>query len=98
MSLGTAIAGSLGRYGEEEVQTNGHVDPQKVLDFVPPVYGMVLKDAEKWHPGLKEEVKDKETGEVQEKPVDFEKYCSAPSGVPLRCLPAVSAMIPRNRQ
>jgi hypothetical protein len=35
---------------------------------------MVLKDAEKWHPGLKEEVKDKETGETQVKPVDFEKY------------------------
>ena len=36
--------------------------------------GWCLKDAEKWHPGLKEEVKDKGTGEAQEKPVDFEKY------------------------
>ncbi len=33
-----------------------------------------MKDAAKWHPGLKEEVKDKKTGEVQEKPIDFDKY------------------------
>ncbi len=73
--MGHAIAGSLGRYGEQEVQTDtGDVDPRKVQDYVPLVYGLVLKDAEKWRPGMTETVKDKETGEAHEKPINFETH------------------------
>ena len=72
--MGHAIAGSLGRYGEQEVRTDaGAVDPRKVQDYVPLVYGLVLKDAEKWRPGMTETVKDKATGE-RENPISFETH------------------------